>query len=108
YYFIHRSELGANFFDQHINTMGCRFGRTEVLMIYLTNPVQRDLHENCLRNLRLPEWKWRMSSMPFLSMTNRSMPKPQAKPLYLTGSIPASFKTLGWIMPQPPSSIQPV
>src|SRR6266404_6493308 len=65
-------------------------------------------HENCLRNLRLPLWKCRTSSMPYFIITSRSMPPPQAKPLYCSGLMPPSRSTLGWIMPQPKSSIQPV
>src|SRR3990167_1585341 len=66
------------------------------------------VHANCLRNFRLPEWKCRTSSMLYFSITSRSMPKPQAKPVYLFGSMLPSRKTFGWIMQQPPSSIQPV
>src|ERR1700742_970291 len=68
----------------------------------------RDIaHLNCLRNFRLADSKWRRSSMPYFIITRRSMPMPQANPVYLAGSMPPSFKTLGWIMPQPSNSIQP-
>ena len=36
----------------------------------------------------------------------RSMPKPNAKPLHSSGSSPPARSTLGWTIPQPPSSSQ--
>ena len=36
----------------------------------------------------------------------RSMPKPNAKPLHSSGSMPPARSTLGWTMPHPPSSSQ--
>ena len=36
------------------------------------------------------------------------MPKPNAKPVYASGSMPTAVNTFGSTMPAPPSSIQPV
>src|SRR3712207_7062785 len=33
-------------------------------------------------------------------------PKPNAQPVYFSGSTPHALKTLGWTMPHPPSSTQ--
>ena len=47
-----------------------------------------------------------MSSTPYFRIAIRSMPKPNAQPLYSSGSMPTALNTFGWTMPQPPSSIQ--
>ena len=36
------------------------------------------------------------------------MPKPNAKPVYSSGSMPTASNTFGSTMPQPPSSTHPV
>src|SRR5690606_10483971 len=48
-----------------------------------------------------------MSAIEWRSMSVRSMPMPNAKPVYSSGSTPAARSTLGLTMPQPPHSIQP-
>ena len=48
----------------------------------------------------------RMSPTAWRSLAMRSMPKPNAKPLQTSGSRPPAASTLGWTMPQPPSSSQ--
>ena len=48
----------------------------------------------------------RRSPTPWRSLAMRSMPKPNAKPLHSSGSMPPWRRTFGWTMPQPPSSSQ--
>ena len=47
-----------------------------------------------------------MSSISWRITANRSIPKPKAKPCHSSGSIPQLLNTLGWTIPQPPSSSQ--
>ena len=49
-----------------------------------------------------------MSLMPYFNMVIRSIPIPKAKPLYSKELILQASKTLGWTMPQPNTSYQPV
>src|SRR5690606_10807205 len=48
-----------------------------------------------------------MSAIPWRSMSVRSLPMPNAKPEYSSGSTPTERSTLGLTIPQPPHSIQP-
>lgn len=49
-----------------------------------------------------------MSAISCFNISILSGPNPQASPLYLAGSSPVALKTLGWIIPAPAISNQPV
>src|SRR5437868_5585349 len=102
--FVNAAQLRADFFNQLINAYGGYVAR----LIKILYRVQTKFHENCLKKSKRAASKWRMSSMPYFIITRRSMPPPQAKPVYTLVSMPASCSTPGWIMPQPSSSIQPL
>src|SRR5215813_15485865 len=76
----------------------------------LTKPSvanQHDPYSNCSRNRTSFSNNSLMSSSSYISAAMRSMPKPNAKPEYTSGSTPTARKTFGWTIPEPPSSIQP-
>jgi hypothetical protein len=47
-----------------------------------------------------------MSDSPLRNISVRSMPMPNAKPEYSSGSMPQARSTFGFTMPQPPHSTQ--
>ena len=49
-----------------------------------------------------------MSGISWRIWAQRSIPKPNAKPVHSSASMPTAAKTAGSTIPQPPSSIQPV
>ena len=57
---------------------------------------------------QVPDIRWLMSGMAWRIIVRRSMPSPNAKPEYFSGSTLPAASTLGWTMPQPQISIQPV
>lgn len=69
-------------------------GRRDAVQVHqLAKPAPGELHAstpdpNCLRKRRSPPIRWRMSSMPYLRSTRRSMPMPNAKPDHAAGSTP--------------------
>src|SRR5205085_6154457 len=73
----------------------------------LAQPVQRGFH-SCSRKRTSFSNKSRRSSMPWRSMAIRSMPVPNAYPVYCSGSYPHIVRTSGFTMPAPRISIQPV
>src|SRR5690606_18290339 len=54
-----------------------------------------------------PSYISRISLTSWRNITVRSMPIPNAKPEYCSGSTPVAASTRGLTMPQPPHSIQP-
>src|SRR5262249_42264582 len=62
---------------------------------------------NALLNLTSPSTASLMSFSPFLIISDRSMPRPNANPLYFSGSMPQAISTRGLTMPQPALPIQP-
>ena len=76
----------------------------------LTQPRKRDAHQTTIPNCSLkrtsPSAMSRMSCTSLRNISVRSIPMPNAKPEYSSGSIPAARSTFGLIMPQPPHSIQ--
>ena len=67
----------------------------------LAQPLHRDLHRNCSRNLRSFSKKRRRSFTPYLSIARRSRPMPNAKPEYFSGSMPPLRSTSGCTTPAP-------
>ena len=63
--------------------------------------------QNCVRTLRSPSHKARMSGKSYFSCATRSIPQPKAKPLHSSGSTPTFSNTRGSTTPEPPISSQP-
>src|SRR5262249_34004469 len=77
----------------------------------LAQPGQWDAHQTSTPSPRLnrtsPSRASLMSVSTCRTMSVRSMPSPNAKPLYRSGSIPHAISTLGLTIPAPASSTQP-
>src|SRR5450759_3581948 len=78
----------------------------------LNKPRDRRPHQisipNCVLNRTSPSNISRMSLTPWRSISARSMPMPNAKPVYRSGSMPQALNTSRLTIPQPPHSIHPV
>ena len=59
------------------------------------------------RYLMSPLFRILISSILYFIIANLVKPRPKAKPVYLSGSMPPSFNTLGWTIPHGQSSNQP-
>jgi hypothetical protein len=74
----------------------------------LGEPRARHPHPSCSSTRRSPSnIRW-MFGMPQRSIAARSSVMPNAKPCHRSASRPQFASTAGWIIPQPPASIQPV
>src|SRR5262249_32270244 len=84
-----------------------RLGQRHVL----PQPRNREPHQtsmpNALLNRRSPSTMSRMSPTPCRTCRVRSIPMPNANPVYRSGSMPQATSTRGLTIPQPPHSIQP-
>src|SRR5262249_44359061 len=111
-------EVGAELLDGlHLETyldelgLDVAPGHSRRQVDVLPQPRKRDPHQISIPNGRVnrtsPSTMSRMSSTLWRNISIRSMPNPNAKPLYFSGSTPHAVSTLGLTTPQPPSSIQP-
>src|SRR5581483_1540900 len=85
--------------------------RSEIHWAELAEPGERNPHAapwNCSRNRTSPSTNSRMSLTPYRTMATRSMPIPNANPVYRSESTPQFSSTRGWTMPAPNSSIHPL
>ena len=66
------------------------------------------LEVNCFKNLISFSLNNLISLIPYFNSAGRSIPIPNAKPVYLLGSILQFSNTFGWTMPHPSISSHPV
>src|SRR5215510_8853648 len=73
-----------------------------------TNHKRYTAEVNCFKNLTSFSLKRRISLIPYFNNAGRSIPMPNAKPVYLFGSMPQLERTFGCTIPLPSISSQPV
>src|SRR4029450_5195178 len=102
---LDRLDLGALAGQQLGEALAGPSGRPQ-----LAEPGKDDLHaapSNRSRKRTSPSTNSRMSLTPYLTIATRSIPMPNATPVYRSESIPQFSSTFGWTIPAPRSSSHP-